>query len=142
MEATAKWLERLQQAQPETLRFYQLQALTPGFGGLDLSEGLLATEPKGVIRSRPGDTTPVSMAILRYIDVAQESVNLQNAGELKDELAAILGIAAERRITLPNTLALSVEGSNVVSFIAYGSAVDRRLYGPFPPNLEATVHEL
>ena len=142
MEATAKWLERLHQAKPEALREHLLTALTPGFNGLDLSDCLIATEPKGVLRSRPGDTAPVSMALLRYVDVAQDSIKLQHDEELADELAAILGLAAERRITLPHTLALRVEGSQTVTFLAYGSAVDRRLHGPFPSNLEGAVHEI
>jgi hypothetical protein len=142
LEATAKWLERLQKAQPEMLREYLLPALAPGFSGLDLSDCLLATELKGALMPRPGDTTPVSMAVLRYVDVAQDSINLQNAGDLADELGAILGLAAERLITVPNTLALRVQGSDAVTFLAYGSAVDRRLHGPSPSNLEGKVHEL
>jgi hypothetical protein len=82
------------------------------------------------------------MSVLRYVDLAQENINLPETQELADELAAILGLATERRITIPNTLALRIEGSQTVTFLAYGSAADQRLHGPSPSNLETTIHDL
>lgn len=64
MEAIANWLERLRQAQPETLRQKLLPVLSPGFRGLDLHKGLLTTDPKGLL-----------MAVLRYPDVGNENFN-------------------------------------------------------------------
>ena len=140
MEEIAKWLKRLEQSEPKMLREYVLPTLSPGSNGLDLSNCILATEPKGILMSRPGDTTPVSMAILRYLDVAQESINLKNTEELVGEFGAILGLATERRIAIPNTVSLSIGGS--IIFLAYGAAADPRLHGPIPSNLESTIHEL
>ncbi len=142
MEAIAKWLKRLQQAQPQTLREYLLPALGPGFKGLDLSDCIVATELKGTLISRIGDTGPISVALFKYLDVAQESSNLKNTEEIGNEFAAILSLATERRITIPNTISLSIDGSNSIFFLPYGAAADPRLNGPIPSNLEETVHEL
>lgn len=142
MEATAKWIERLRGAQTSSLREYLLAVLAPGFSGLDLTDCIIASEPKGTLSSRPGDTTPVSLSVLRYVDVAQENTTLPETEELAGELAAILGLATERRITIPNTLALRIEGSQTVTFLAYGAAADQRLHGLCPSKLETTIHDL
>jgi|GEM_PF-2580178 len=142
MEAIAKWLRRLQQAQPPMLREYSLPALGPGYEGLDLSDCIVATEPKGTLVSRLGDTGPVSAALFKYLDVVRESSNLKGTEELGNEFAAILSLATERRITIPNTISVSIAGSNSILFIPYGAAADPRLNGPIPSNLEQTIHEL
>ena len=129
-------------AQDSSLQEYLLTVLAPGLQGLDLTDCIIAVEPKGTLNSRPGDSTPVSMSVLRYLDVVQENIKLEETQELADELAAIFSLATERRITIPKTQALRIEGSQGVTFIAYGAAVDRRLHGPAPENLETTIHDL
>lgn len=142
MEAIAKWLERLSSAQAANLRDYLLPVLTPGFHGLDIYDCLIAAEPKGPIPARPGDTSPVSMAILHYVDVAQENINISQSEELAGELAAILSLATDRKINVPNALAFQVEGAKKITFLAYSSAADHRLNGPLPVNPKDTINDL
>ena len=129
-------------AQDSSLQEYLLTVLAPGLQGLDLKDCIIAADPKCTLAPRPGDSTPVSMSVLRYLDVVQENIKLEETQELADELAAIFSLATERRIIIPKTQALRIEGSQRVTFIAYGAAVDRRLHGPAPENLETTIHDL
>ena len=141
MHAATEWLNRLRQEKPEDLRVYPLPILTPGIECLELENCIISTEPKGVLPPRSGDSSPVCIGILRYVDLAHD-INLQRQEDLIGELNALISLVTERRISVPKVLALTAPGAPEVSFLGYGASVDRRLHGTISQGIEPSIHQI
>ncbi len=139
MKAIVKWLERLKSAKQESLRELVVPVITPGTQSLDLTDLIVATEPKSVLPGRPGDTGPISLALLRYLDTRTASENLKDDEVLRQELNALFCLVSDRRVVIPNVMAVRMEGLPTLTFLAYGATADHRLHGPMPADLKTEI---
>ena len=129
MKELAAWVKRLHQIQPTDLAEYLFRAVVPGMQPLEMRGCMVATNPLGQIPARPGDSSPVSVSVFRFLDIKEKQPTLQSH-QLVYEIAALLTIATERRIEIPAELTFRVKNSPQMTFVGYGDAADRRLIGP------------
>ncbi|NJO67177.1 MAG: hypothetical protein HC832_07325 [Leptolyngbyaceae cyanobacterium RM1_405_57] len=135
MEQLVAWISRLQQSQVSDLAEYLFRATVPGSQALTIKECMISADPLGEIAPRPGDSTPVSASLFRFLDVNEPSRSIEVHQQLVSEIAAVLTLASERRVEIAHEIAMRVENQPQVTFIGYGGMIDRRLVGPIGEQL-------
>ena len=135
MDQLVAWIERLQKAQVSDLAEYLFRSLVPGSQSLEIQGCMIAADPIGEIAPRPGDCSPASASLFRFLDVNEPNRSIEVHQQLVSEIAAILTLASERRVEIAHEIAMRVENQPQLTFIGYGGMIDRRLIGPIDNQL-------
>jgi len=135
MHALVDWIKRLKGAGPDG-RFHRnlRRVIVPGISPLGLDNCLIRIAPIGRINERPG-ATPEAVSVIEWIDTESQPKPIDMQREMASSLGALLTLITERRIEVAEELPLARAGSSGTAFLAYGLAVDRRLYGPIDVDL-------
>lgn len=139
MENLARWLRRLNDKAPSEVARMTLRLFVPGHSVMDIDGWLLTTEQPTAVPPGFRSGLPESMALLAYVDEEEFSKNVAIQHQLSVDIAAAMSVALERRIDIPFEIALQVQGGNTVTFMPYGSIVDRVITGPLPNDSRSAI---
>lgn len=133
MEAIASWLKRAEALTAKSsVQATVFRAILFGNKSLDVDDWLITFEPHGPIQSTPHSLGTESLSLLRLLDEARQEINLHERHRLGADLAAAISLALDRRVVIPNDLAISVPGSQQILFQPVAHIVDPSILGPVP----------
>jgi hypothetical protein len=95
---------------------------------------MVVIEPLSIASNRPGDGGPFTTALLRFVDLEEQTKNLETSFGVASELAAMLCLATGRRLEVAREIKVRAAGRDAVSFLGYSPTVDRTLMGPPRPD--------
>ncbi len=96
---------------------------------MKLTGTVVKVEPLGQVTPRPGDTDPSLATLLRFFDTMPHSYSSYLVAA---DLGSLLSLASDRKFEVAMELPMRVEGRPETHFFSFGTAIDRRLTGPFP----------
>lgn len=99
-----------------------------------LPPAMVAIEPLALAANRPGDGGPFTTVLLRFLDLEEQSKNLETSCGVASELAAMLCLTSGRRLEVAPEIKVRMEGRDAVSFLGISTTVDRTLTGPPRPD--------
>lgn len=133
MKSLIAWLHRLTAVTadpgPEISYF---RVAVAGVDPLDVENWLLSIDPQGPLGYDLRATGPESWSIMRVPDLPQREVNLHDRHRLGADLACLLSLALERRVVVPNDLAVYIPQLEKVIFQPVAQVVDQGILGPLP----------
>jgi hypothetical protein len=130
MRSIAEWLTRLHDLTPAASKEVLARLTVPGANGIHLTNAILGLEPLHQPPRRPGETHPTTIVLLRYLDEKPKATNLPASFSITTDLAALLTLAANRRIEAAPEFTVGIDGHPGTYFLGYATLADRMLHSP------------
>lgn len=125
MKRLRAWIDRLGSEPFDSLIGHQFRVIVQGAHSRRHAGTLIGLEPLGRLAPRPGDATPKSALLLRFLDSPGSGLE---SGLIANELGALLTLVSGCRIEVATELALSAPPSPGTYFMAIGG--DQTVDGP------------
>jgi hypothetical protein len=136
MKRLRAWIERLGSESFGSLVEHRFRVIVQGIDSQRRTGTLIGLEPLGRLPSRPGDTTPKSALLLRFLDTPRPGLE---SGLIANELGALLTLVSGCRIEVAMELALSAPPSPGIYFMGIGG--DPTVNGPIPDSSFAVLSD-
>lgn len=105
-----------------------VRLIVPGIDGINLENAIVDLMPLTGTLKRPGEGNPSKLVLLTFLLAADQP----NSSAVASEIAALLALAANRRIEALPEVPVRMEGQDTHYFLGYSTIADRLLHSPIP----------
>ena len=102
--------------------------------------GSFQSTPQGLLSNSLHATCPESLSVMRLPDLPHREVNLHDRHRLGADLACVLSLALDRRVVVPNDLAVRIPPLEKVIFMPVSQVVDLGILGPLPSDAKHRIN--
>lgn len=140
MKALVDWLRRLAEVTPKpgpSISIFRVSV--SGNEPLDVDDWIFSIDPQGAVPNSVNATGPECWSLVKLPDLPRQETKLHDRHRLGAELASALSLALDRRVSIPNDIAISVPQLGRIIFQPVSHIVDPGILGPLPPDAKRRI---